>query len=978
MADTGESKNPERIDSFAWSRIMDSLRKCDTSLEFLSDTLEIWNKFKTALSLNPNHDSETLISSLCTTSEEANLNRFKNAAESGCFKPSVIFVGALNSGKSTLINTILGTKNLLPSKELPCTARITRLNYTNLKPFYQLVSSNIDGTEEIVPDTRTELDKLKIDHAYVRPDLGSPTQKNVNRILDVFINNEVLKTGIQIIDTPGLSESDGLDNLVKSLVSKASGHVARPLIVYVIDGVRRMSLQDREMIKWLLDESEIKVKFVFSKCDISRKNVEMDTPDGYNVDEERGKKFDCLKNDIELLYKQMKDDLMYIPNEAGEGVGDVKLDESRWCSCVSALNYKRAKRKKGPGAAMDEWFIRQYDRMVRNIVTILVENISEQILCIYEDAMSPLHRCLNFVRNENSILAENERANVESENVEQNVRHRISKKFAIFDENCSTLLILQSAFTTLVRVWSAKYITSSSNTLKLILSKLNPQIVELTRTWFPHNENCNKDKLILMYLSILDTLLGYIKREMQRMLQYNLVCLVVEICEEGGQTTADEFAASYGLLLATSPLQKFQQKCVDTVWKTTEKYFQKLVRSELMKNMLERVHSIAKNLEQMKVAMLEELIHIFPKQILPELGKQLCDACALVLSETHDEFNACLQRQRYLRSASVCGLSTIFLGQVNEDHLVEMEVFAQASINSVIFGDVTLGPVIHDEPRTYNIERANSKNPKSIMAFVLQKDDVTRAAPRINFSLDSAEKSSLPLTQNKMENFMARTSPRKRKLSNWRQRVKNLQKTCKICPIEHGNVLKVYNFVMPSYSELWIVVERCQCNLATYLSTHHPSLLTRYTVALGIAEGFGALEKAGSQFQGCSAADIWIKEMSSSGEIEHEEHIKICRLGEKEKPIGRTMSECDISFKKSGQGLQRSSSTRRRRMKLDYTSQLLGDCFCDLLDIIFPSADSRLPAPSIPAHIVAIVGSFRQYKITLEEASMKIREIKDK
>ncbi|XP_074651132.1 uncharacterized protein LOC141905926 [Tubulanus polymorphus] len=984
MEDTDDSKKDR--DLFAWSRILDHLRKRDASIEFVSDTLGIWSKFKTALSSNPRRDNQALISRLCTASEETKLTGYKTGAESGRSKPSVIFMGALNSGKSTLINTILGTRNLLPSKELPCTARITRLNYTDQKPFYQLVLSDIDGTDEIIPVTRTELRKLKIDHACVRPaDLSTPTQKNVNLILDVFIDNEVLKTGIQIIDTPGLSEDDGLDNLVKSLVSKATDHVARPLIVYVIDGVRRMSLRDRVMIEWLLNELKIRVKFVFSKCDISRENVEMDSPEGCDVDAEHKSKFKTLQNDLELLYKQMKDDLRYIPNEAGEGADDLKLGESRWCSCVSALNYRRVKRKKKPigGAERHVWFISQYDRMVENTVAILVENISEQTKCIYEDAMFLLHRCSNFVHEETSNLAAYIYA---SENMEENVRHKISEALAIFNEHCPVMWILQDALKKLaMRCPGHNKLTNLD--IMLNLSRLDPELVRKTKKW--RAGPCDSaNNISLMYVSVMDTLQGFFKRSTRVMLQSTLKG-IVKSCGGFGHLPGVEFASSYGSLLKVLPLQKFKEKCLHAVWETVEKFFQKQVYSEPMRAMLKRVQANFTGywLNALE-PMLDELVIIFIDEFLPELGKQLCQACGMVLSETHEEFNSLLQRRVYLKSAPVSGLSTTVLATIYENHLVEMEVFAQAGINYIIFGAVTLGPVIRDEPRTYNIERVNSENPQSVMAFLLRKDDVTRAAPRVD-SLDSTvapvfnSTGLLPLTNNEQQDFVAGASSlRNRKSMNWRQTIENLQKTREMSPIEHDNLMKIFNYVMPSYNELLIVVERCQCNLATYLSTHNPSLLTRYTIAIGVANGFVALiKKGGSLFWGYSPADIWIKQLPPSGEIEHVDHIKICRLGEMDIAIGRVKSECGISFKKAtrttGSGLQHCSSTRQRLTSLDFTSRLLGNCFCDLLFDIFPSANLKQSAPPIPADIAAIMDSFRENKITMEEASTKIRKMRD-
>ena len=144
--------------------------------------------------------------------------------------PSVFFIGEKNCGKSSVINELLRT-SALPVHETPCTARIVRIKYAS-KPYARLVRSN---GEEVEKKFFTEKQPPK--EFIVVSDQERQDEAVLGATVEVGLNHKLLQSGLELIDSPGKSESEALDKVLDSFLEKGT----IPLFVYVINGDKRLT-----------------------------------------------------------------------------------------------------------------------------------------------------------------------------------------------------------------------------------------------------------------------------------------------------------------------------------------------------------------------------------------------------------------------------------------------------------------------------------------------------------------------------------------------------------------------------------------------------------------------------------------------------------------------------------------------------------------------------------------------------------------
>ncbi|XP_002739352.1 dual serine/threonine and tyrosine protein kinase-like [Saccoglossus kowalevskii] len=169
-------------------------------------------------------------------------------------KPSLIFIGQTNSGKSSLINLLLGG-TYVSAKQTPATARLVKLNYGKKQ---QVSVISRDGS---VIDTKRIVNKT-IPRKWIELDDKSRRDpKILGSYLAAEVDNDFLASGVEVVDSPGLKENEELDRLVlnelKSIV---------PFVVYVLDGQNQLTNQDREDIN-KVQEITKEIFFVVTKVD---------------------------------------------------------------------------------------------------------------------------------------------------------------------------------------------------------------------------------------------------------------------------------------------------------------------------------------------------------------------------------------------------------------------------------------------------------------------------------------------------------------------------------------------------------------------------------------------------------------------------------------------------------------------------------------------------------------------------------------
>ena len=164
--------------------------------------------------------SENAIS---TFASSLNMEEMKEALKS---KTSVVFIGNRNCGKSAILNEVLGG-SYLPVDENPSTSRIAKISHSMGENTIRVVDKAGEEVQPVATFTR----KVPEEYVVVCDD-GRDQSEQVKSIVEISLNHPFLKSGIELIDSPGKNENDALDDVVDEFFEQGT----TPLVVYVIDG----------------------------------------------------------------------------------------------------------------------------------------------------------------------------------------------------------------------------------------------------------------------------------------------------------------------------------------------------------------------------------------------------------------------------------------------------------------------------------------------------------------------------------------------------------------------------------------------------------------------------------------------------------------------------------------------------------------------------------------------------------------------
>ena len=122
---------------------------------------------------------------------------------------NVAVMGEFNRGKSSLINALLGGR-ILPEAVVPATATVNRVTYGMEESAYA-VAQYVDGGSERIPvgELRDYVTKLTRRHEEVSARIREVT---------VYAPSVICQNHIDLIDTPGLNESERMDDITLGLV----------------------------------------------------------------------------------------------------------------------------------------------------------------------------------------------------------------------------------------------------------------------------------------------------------------------------------------------------------------------------------------------------------------------------------------------------------------------------------------------------------------------------------------------------------------------------------------------------------------------------------------------------------------------------------------------------------------------------------------------------------------------------------------
>ena len=160
---------------------------------------------------------------ITTLSSSLNMEEIKQALQR---RPSVVFIGNRNCGKSAILNELLGG-SFLPVHKNPCTSRIVRISNSMSENTVRVVDK---AGEEVQPST-TFTRKVPKEYMVVC-DEGREQSEQLRYTVEITLNHPFLKGGIELIDSPGKNENDALDDVVETFFEKGT----TPFVVYIIDG----------------------------------------------------------------------------------------------------------------------------------------------------------------------------------------------------------------------------------------------------------------------------------------------------------------------------------------------------------------------------------------------------------------------------------------------------------------------------------------------------------------------------------------------------------------------------------------------------------------------------------------------------------------------------------------------------------------------------------------------------------------------
>lgn len=165
----------------------------------------------------------------------------------------VAFIGQFSSGKSSLINNLVG-ENILPTGRLETTPLLTYIRYGREE---RGVFHYIDGSE-----TTVSIDDI----ADIKQNKIEEFKFETIKYLEVFVDSELLSSGLILLDTPG----------VNTLIAKHEELLADSLllasrIVYVVE--KQPTETDIEKIKDMTDAG-FNISLVRTHCDEINKSEE--------------------------------------------------------------------------------------------------------------------------------------------------------------------------------------------------------------------------------------------------------------------------------------------------------------------------------------------------------------------------------------------------------------------------------------------------------------------------------------------------------------------------------------------------------------------------------------------------------------------------------------------------------------------------------------------------------------------------------
>lgn len=208
-------------------------------------------------------NASEVIKDLNMSTASDNLDKLSKKVNNDSFKIQVI--GTFKNGKSTFINSLLG-EAVLPAYALPCTAVINEVKYGEKKeavlyfrnPLPENLPTSISqkALAHMQKHNMKNVPPLHIDYSELEDYVVIPMGEDPKEMLlespyekvELFWPLEMLKEGVEIIDSPGLEEDDTRTRVTMDYLAKADA------ILFVLNACQLCSMSEIEFIENNLHE----------------------------------------------------------------------------------------------------------------------------------------------------------------------------------------------------------------------------------------------------------------------------------------------------------------------------------------------------------------------------------------------------------------------------------------------------------------------------------------------------------------------------------------------------------------------------------------------------------------------------------------------------------------------------------------------------------------------------------------------------
>lgn len=208
-------------------------------------------------------NASEVINDLNMSSASDNLDKLSKKVNNDTFKIQVI--GTFKNGKSTFINSLLG-EAVLPAYALPCTAVINEVKYGEKKEailyFRNPLPENLPASisqkalAHIQKHNMKDVPPLHIEYNELEDYVVIPMGEDPKEMLlespyekvELFWPLEMLKEGVEIIDSPGLEEDDTRTRVTMDYLTKADA------ILFVLTADKLCSKAELDFIENNLHE----------------------------------------------------------------------------------------------------------------------------------------------------------------------------------------------------------------------------------------------------------------------------------------------------------------------------------------------------------------------------------------------------------------------------------------------------------------------------------------------------------------------------------------------------------------------------------------------------------------------------------------------------------------------------------------------------------------------------------------------------